>query len=200
MPPRPAAAAPALACLLRWRSLRRGTPSRLRWRGAGARSDHRHGPERPPSLARDVHRVDEALTEQVRTAMPYAATLGIELLSASPDEVRGRVAWDERCTTAGGLLHGGVLMSLADAVGAVCASHTCRRARARRDDRVEDELLRRRPLGHVEARVAPAPPRQPDDRRRDRPPRRRRQARRAGHADAGGALTRRLPCCSLSSS
>ncbi|MEO5575907.1 MAG: PaaI family thioesterase [Gaiellaceae bacterium] len=53
--------------------------------------------------------------------MPYAATLGIELLAASADEVRGRVAWEERLTTADGLLHGGVLMGLADAVGAYCA-------------------------------------------------------------------------------
>jgi uncharacterized protein (TIGR00369 family) len=65
--------------------------------------------------------VDEALTAQVRTAMPFADTLGIELLSSSPDEVRGQVAWAERLTTAGGLLHGGVLMGLADAVGAFCA-------------------------------------------------------------------------------
>jgi 1,4-dihydroxy-2-naphthoyl-CoA hydrolase len=65
--------------------------------------------------------VDEELTRTVRAAMPFAATLGIELLAATPDEVRGRVAWAERLTTAGGLLHGGVLMGLADAVGAYCA-------------------------------------------------------------------------------
>jgi 1,4-dihydroxy-2-naphthoyl-CoA hydrolase len=65
--------------------------------------------------------VDEELTRTVRAAMPFAATLGLELLAATPDEVRGRVAWEERLTTAGGLLHGGVLMGLADAVGAYCA-------------------------------------------------------------------------------
>jgi uncharacterized protein (TIGR00369 family) len=65
--------------------------------------------------------VDEELTRTVRAAMPYAATLGIEMLAASPDEVRGRVAWEEGLTTANGLLHGGVLMGLADAVGAYCA-------------------------------------------------------------------------------
>ena len=65
--------------------------------------------------------VDEELTRSVRAAMPYADTLGLELLSASPDEVRGRVAWEERLTTAAGLLHGGVLMGLADAIGAYCA-------------------------------------------------------------------------------
>ena len=65
--------------------------------------------------------MDEKLTRAVRDAMPFAATLGLELLAASPDEVRGRVAWEERLTTAAGLLHGGVLMGLADAVGAYCA-------------------------------------------------------------------------------
>jgi uncharacterized protein (TIGR00369 family) len=65
--------------------------------------------------------VDDELTRVVRSAMPYADTLGIELLVASPDEVRGQVAWEERLTTAGGLLHGGVLMGLADTVGAYCA-------------------------------------------------------------------------------
>ena len=65
--------------------------------------------------------MDEQLTSTVREAMPYSATLGIEMLAASPDEVRGRVAWEERLTTAAGLLHGGVLMGLADSVGAFCA-------------------------------------------------------------------------------
>jgi 1,4-dihydroxy-2-naphthoyl-CoA hydrolase len=65
--------------------------------------------------------VDAELTKAVRAVMPYAETLGLDLLSASPDEVRGRVAWEELLTTAAGLLHGGVLMGLADAVGAYCA-------------------------------------------------------------------------------
>jgi 1,4-dihydroxy-2-naphthoyl-CoA hydrolase len=65
--------------------------------------------------------VDEELTRTVRAAMPYAETLGLDLLAASADEVRGRIAWEERLTTAAGLLHGGVLMGLADTVGAYCA-------------------------------------------------------------------------------
>ena len=40
---------------------------------------------------------------------------------ATPDEVIGRMAWaPERCT-AGGVLHGGALMGLADSLGGVCA-------------------------------------------------------------------------------
>jgi uncharacterized protein (TIGR00369 family) len=53
--------------------------------------------------------------------MPFAETLGVEVASASAEEVRGRLTWaPERCT-AGGVLHGGALMSLADSVGAICA-------------------------------------------------------------------------------
>jgi uncharacterized protein (TIGR00369 family) len=65
--------------------------------------------------------VSEELTAQVRAAMPFADALGLEVTAASPDEVTGRVAWAERLTTAGGLLHGGVLMGAADALGAYCA-------------------------------------------------------------------------------
>lgn len=53
--------------------------------------------------------------------MPFSAGLGIELELATADEVSGVLAWrPELCTTAG-LLHGGVIMALADTLGAVCA-------------------------------------------------------------------------------
>ncbi len=53
--------------------------------------------------------------------MPFAAGLGIVLDAAAPDEIRGRLPWaPERCTT-GGILHGGVLMALADSLGGICA-------------------------------------------------------------------------------
>jgi 1,4-dihydroxy-2-naphthoyl-CoA hydrolase len=54
-------------------------------------------------------------------AVPFASAVGVELSSASPDEVRTRLAWSpERCTI-GGILHGGALMTLADTAGAICA-------------------------------------------------------------------------------
>jgi uncharacterized protein (TIGR00369 family) len=53
--------------------------------------------------------------------MPFAVASGVRLDSATPVEVRGGLSWTpERCT-AGGLLHGGALMVLADTLGAVCA-------------------------------------------------------------------------------
>ena len=55
------------------------------------------------------------------SAMPFAVALGIQVTSATPAEVRGRIAWTpEHCTT-GGVLHGGAIMSLADTLGAICA-------------------------------------------------------------------------------
>src|SRR5262245_44358394 len=53
--------------------------------------------------------------------MPFAGLLGIEVVSASPEEVRARLDWDESRCTAGGVLHGGALMGLADSYGGLCA-------------------------------------------------------------------------------
>jgi uncharacterized protein (TIGR00369 family) len=64
--------------------------------------------------------VDE-LNEQVRAAMPFGAFLGLEVTAASAEEVRARLAWDERLCTTGGILHGGALMGLADTAGGFCA-------------------------------------------------------------------------------
>ena len=65
--------------------------------------------------------VDAEATTFARSSMPYAEVLGVEVLANRPDEVRARVAWSaERCTV-GGVLHGGVLMGLADCTGAMCA-------------------------------------------------------------------------------
>lgn len=64
---------------------------------------------------------DAVLTETARASMPFAEVLGLEIVAAAPEEVRARIAWEERLCTAGGILHGGALMSLADAAGAYCA-------------------------------------------------------------------------------
>ncbi len=62
-----------------------------------------------------------ATPEQFRDSMPFFALIGVELLQASAELVVGKLAFaPERCT-AGGLLHGGALMALADGCGGVCA-------------------------------------------------------------------------------
>jgi 1,4-dihydroxy-2-naphthoyl-CoA hydrolase len=53
--------------------------------------------------------------------MPFAAALGITITRAGRDEVVGTLEHSADRTTAGGLLHGGAVMTLADSVGAVCA-------------------------------------------------------------------------------
>ncbi|MFB6819305.1 PaaI family thioesterase [Streptomyces sp. NPDC056347] len=53
--------------------------------------------------------------------MPFAGLTGVEVESAGPDEVVARLPWAaERCT-AGGVLHGGALVTLADAAAGICA-------------------------------------------------------------------------------
>jgi 1,4-dihydroxy-2-naphthoyl-CoA hydrolase len=60
-------------------------------------------------------------SDSLLSLMPFALSIGVELLTASPKEVEGRLPWaPERCT-AGGVLHGGALMALADSLGAACA-------------------------------------------------------------------------------
>ena len=60
------------------------------------------------------------ITEVVSAQMPLCATLGIRMFGG-PDEVEATLDWAAGLCTAGGILHGGVLMTLADAAGAVCA-------------------------------------------------------------------------------
>jgi uncharacterized protein (TIGR00369 family) len=53
--------------------------------------------------------------------MPFAERIGIKLESASKEEVRGEIEWRTDLCTAAGVMHGGVLMSFADSLGAICA-------------------------------------------------------------------------------
>jgi 1,4-dihydroxy-2-naphthoyl-CoA hydrolase len=54
-------------------------------------------------------------------AMPFSVACGVEVDAAGPDEVTARIAWSEERCTAGRVLHGGALMTLADSVGGICA-------------------------------------------------------------------------------
>jgi uncharacterized protein (TIGR00369 family) len=59
--------------------------------------------------------------QALAAAMPFAVAAGVDVTSATAEEVRGRLAWAaERCTSAG-VLHGGAIMTLADTLGAICA-------------------------------------------------------------------------------
>ncbi|HLG08640.1 MAG TPA: PaaI family thioesterase [Gaiellaceae bacterium] len=60
------------------------------------------------------------LSDAVNAQMPLGTTLGIRTFGG-PDEVEATIAWAPELCTSGGVLHGGVLMTLADTAGAVCA-------------------------------------------------------------------------------
>ena len=60
-------------------------------------------------------------SEQLHELVPLAATLGVELVRADRDQVVLRLPYDAGLCTAGGVVHGGALMSLADTAGALCA-------------------------------------------------------------------------------
>ncbi|HEX4257944.1 MAG TPA: PaaI family thioesterase [Streptosporangiaceae bacterium] len=51
--------------------------------------------------------------------MPFAAELGVVLEEASAERVVARLDWAPQLCTTGGVLHGGVLMSLSDSAGAL---------------------------------------------------------------------------------
>lgn len=61
------------------------------------------------------------LTGMAHDQMPLTGLLGLEVDTGGPDSVTARGRWAPEHCTAGGLIHGGYLMALADSVGAICA-------------------------------------------------------------------------------
>ena len=64
---------------------------------------------------------DQTATESLREAMPFCATLGVRAVSSSADAVVASLEWKPELCTSNGMLHGGVIMALADSAGAACA-------------------------------------------------------------------------------
>src|SRR6266536_2540255 len=60
-------------------------------------------------------------TDMIRELMPLAATMGIRADAYDADNVILSMDWSPSLCTANGLLHGGVIMALADSAGAACA-------------------------------------------------------------------------------
>jgi uncharacterized protein (TIGR00369 family) len=58
---------------------------------------------------------------ELLASMPFAERLGVQVGAASQESVQGGLDWAPELCTAGGVLHGGVLMALADSLGAICA-------------------------------------------------------------------------------
>lgn len=57
----------------------------------------------------------------MREALPLALTLGMRLIAMDPGKVVMEVDWAPELCTAGGVLHGGTVMTLADSAGAITA-------------------------------------------------------------------------------
>jgi uncharacterized protein (TIGR00369 family) len=87
--------------------------------------------------------------------MPFARVLGVEQVAGSEREVVGRASWAaERCTSAG-ILHGGVLMALADSIGAYCAVLNLPEGASTSTIESKTNFLRAVRSGYVEARARP---------------------------------------------
>lgn len=59
--------------------------------------------------------------DEIADLMPLAARLGISWSEASPERVGATLNWAPELCTAGRILHGGALMTLADSAGALVA-------------------------------------------------------------------------------
>jgi 1,4-dihydroxy-2-naphthoyl-CoA hydrolase len=64
---------------------------------------------------------DADLTALAHQQMPLSELLALQVQIGGPDRVEATGRWRPEYCTAGGVLHGGYLMALADSVGAMCA-------------------------------------------------------------------------------
>jgi 1,4-dihydroxy-2-naphthoyl-CoA hydrolase len=65
--------------------------------------------------------VDAAATALIHASMPLCASLGMRAHEMSPARVVLSLDWAEGLCTSAGMLHGGMLMALADAAGGAAA-------------------------------------------------------------------------------
>lgn len=98
---------------------------------------------------------DAELTGFLHQAMPFTATIGAEALVATATEVRTRVAWDPSRCTAAGVIHGGLLMTLADATAAWCAFLHVPEGGSTTTIESKTNFLRAVRAGHVTATARP---------------------------------------------
>lgn len=61
------------------------------------------------------------MSDNLTDAMPFAKLLGIEVEQADKDCIRGRLQVRPDLCTTGNIMHGGAIMTLADALGGVGA-------------------------------------------------------------------------------
>jgi uncharacterized protein (TIGR00369 family) len=64
---------------------------------------------------------DQAATALIQEAMPLCAKLGIRAEKYAAEQVALSLEWSPDLCTTNGILHGGVVMALADSAGGACA-------------------------------------------------------------------------------
>jgi uncharacterized protein (TIGR00369 family) len=64
---------------------------------------------------------DRDATTLVQEAMPFCATIGVRVDEYTAEGVGFSLDWSPALCTGNGILHGGVIMALADSAGASCA-------------------------------------------------------------------------------
>lgn len=64
---------------------------------------------------------EESPTELVQRLMPLCATLGVRVQAYRPEQVELALDWAPGLCTSGGMLHGGIIMTLADSAAGLCA-------------------------------------------------------------------------------
>jgi 1,4-dihydroxy-2-naphthoyl-CoA hydrolase len=65
--------------------------------------------------------IDAAATELIHKQIPLCATLGISANSFQSDKVVLSLEWKPNLCTSNNVLHGGIIMTLADSAAGVCA-------------------------------------------------------------------------------
>jgi uncharacterized protein (TIGR00369 family) len=66
--------------------------------------------------------MDADPTAHLTTTMPFCGTLKMRARSLDAAQVELELDWSEELCTSNGLMHGGVLMALADSAGGACAA------------------------------------------------------------------------------
>ena len=100
--------------------------------------------------------IDEGATKALHDSVPFTNVVGVELITSAPEEVRGRLAWHASRCTAGGVMHGGSLMTLADTCGAMCAFLNLPEGSVGTSTiEMKINFFRAVRAGHVEARTRP---------------------------------------------
>lgn len=64
---------------------------------------------------------DTAMTRFIRETMPLCETFSVRCTHHEPDSTTLELDWAAELCTAAGMLHGGVVMALADSAGGACA-------------------------------------------------------------------------------